>query len=76
MLAAFAAAFAAVIAAVAKLERSTAREAAQRYAPTLVPIAAFYFIAHYFLYLFYIGQLTPAVVFDPLDRGWFPDYRP
>lgn len=48
----------------------------ERYAPTLIPIAAAYFIAHYTLYLFYVGQLTPRVVLDPGGSGWFPEYRP
>lgn len=49
---------------------------AERYAPTLIPIAAVYFIAHYALYLFYVGQLTPRVVLDPGGSGWIPEYRP
>lgn len=51
-------------------------EAAGRYAPTLIPIAAVYFAAHYLLYLFYVGQLTPLVALDPFAQGWFPEYRP
>ena len=50
-------------------------DVAERYAPTLIPIAAVYFIAHYILYLFYAGQLTPAVVIDPTGRD-FLEYRP
>lgn len=49
---------------------------ARRYAPTLIPIAAAYFVAHYALYLFYVGQLTPRVILDPSGSGWFPEYRP
>ena len=49
---------------------------AERYAPTLIPIASVYFIAHYALYLFYIGQLTPRVVLDPSGTGWISEYRP
>ena len=48
----------------------------ERYAPTLIPIAAVYFVAHYTLYLFYVGQLTPRVVLDPGGSGWIPEYRP
>lgn len=42
----------------------------------MIPIAAVYFIAHYFLYLFYVGQLTPGVVLDPLGTEWLGDYQP
>ena len=48
---------------------------AARYAPTLIPIAAVYFIAHYFLYWLYVGQLTPGTVADPFEREWVPDYK-
>jgi hypothetical protein len=49
---------------------------ARRYAPTLIPIAAVYFVSHYFLYLVYAGQYTYGVVADPLGREWVPDYVP
>lgn len=49
-------------------------ETARRYAPTLIPISAVYFIAHYFLYLVYVGQFTGSAVLDPLEREWVPDY--
>jgi hypothetical protein len=68
--------FLAVIALVAVLQRVSIGSAAETYAPTLIPIAAVYFLAHYVLYLFYVGQVTPGVVLDPFDLGWFPDYRP
>jgi len=55
-------------------ERSPVKTAA-RYAPSLIPIAAVYFIAHYFLYWFYVGQLTPGTVADPFEREWVPDYN-
>ncbi|MGH2847073.1 MAG: hypothetical protein ACRDL0_13815 [Thermoleophilaceae bacterium] len=61
---------------VARLERSPFEDTVSRYAPSLIPIAAVYFIAHYFLYLFYVGQLTPGVVLDPLGQGWVANYRP
>ena len=73
---AFALAFLLVCALVSRLEEGGLAEIASRYAPTLIPIAAAYFIAHYFLYLFYLGQLTPKVVLDPFERGWIGDYRP
>lgn len=68
--------FVGVVALVSLLQDVPFGTAAETYAPTLIPIAAVYFFAHYFLYLFYVGQLTPGVVFDPFDLGWFPDYRP
>jgi len=49
-------------------------ETARRYAPTLIPISAVYFVAHYFLYLVYVGQFTGSAVLDPLEREWVPDY--
>jgi hypothetical protein len=47
-------------------------EAARRYAPTLVPIAAVYFVAHYFTYFLIAGQDTLAVIIDPFAQGWNP----
>jgi hypothetical protein len=48
------------------------REAARLFAPTLIPIAAVYFVAHYFTYLLVGGQSTLAVLIDPFGRGWNP----
>ena len=76
IVAAFAAVYLLAAAVVARLEDGSPFEVARRYAPTLIPIAAVYFIAHYALYLFYVGQLTPRVVLDPTDSGWIPEYRP
>jgi hypothetical protein len=45
---------------------------ARRYAPTLVPIAGVYFIAHYFTYLLIVGQATLGVIVDPFGRSWNP----
>ncbi|HET7450608.1 MAG TPA: hypothetical protein VFJ78_08410 [Gaiellaceae bacterium] len=45
---------------------------ARRYAPTLIPIAAVYFTAHYFAYLLIAGQNTLAVVVDPFGHSWDP----
>jgi hypothetical protein len=70
---AFVLAFLAVVGLVSRLEGATLTDAARRYAPTLIPIAAVYFISHYFLYLIYAGQFTYAAVFDPLGREWVPD---
>lgn len=71
---AFALAFLAVSALVSLAEPGGVRAAARRYAPSLIPIAAVYFISHYFLFLVYAGQLTPAAVLDPFEREWIPDY--
>lgn len=76
VVAVFSLAFIVVCAVLARFEGGSAAELAARYAPTLIPIAAVYFIAHYFLYLFYLGQLTPGLVLDPFEREWVPDYRP
>jgi hypothetical protein len=70
---AFVLAFLAVVALVSRLEGAALADAARRYAPTLIPIAAVYFVSHYFLYLIYAGQFTYAAVFDPLGREWVPD---
>lgn len=76
IVAAFAAVYLLAAAVASWLEEGSPLEVAQRYAPTLIPIAAVYFIAHYALYLFYLGQLTPRVVLDPTGSGWIPEYRP
>ena len=73
IVAAFVLAFIAVVGLVSGLERASVADAARRYAPTLIPIAAVYFISHYFIYLIYAGQFTFAAVFDPLGREWVPD---
>ena len=46
--------------------------ATRLYAPTLIPIAAAYFVAHYFVYLVFAGQLTVGVLVDPFGHGWNP----
>jgi len=63
---------AAVVAAFVVAYVLVARGRARDVAPTLVPIAAVYFAAHYFAYLLIAGQYTLAVVVDPLARGWDP----
>ena len=73
---AFAALYLLAAALVSLREEGSPLEVARRYAPTLIPIAAVYFIAHYALYLFYTGQLTPRVVLDPSGSGWIREYRP
>jgi hypothetical protein len=76
VVAAFGVLFLLIVALVARLEGTTLEDAAARYGPSLIPIAAVYFIAHYVLYLFYVGQLIPTAALDPLGRGWIPNYRP
>jgi hypothetical protein len=60
---------------VSRFEEHDPVATAARYAPALIPIAAVYFIAHYFLYWLYVGQLTPGTIADPLEREWVADYR-
>jgi hypothetical protein len=67
----FVAAFFAVCAAVERTAAG-AREAVRRYAPTLIPIAAVYFAAHYFSYLLLAGQATLGVLVDPFGKSWNP----
>jgi hypothetical protein len=67
-----AAVFAAVAAAVGSRGRGF-HDAVSRYAPTLMPIVAVYFAAHYLLYLVSYGQLTWKVIVDPFERDWVPD---
>jgi hypothetical protein len=67
-----AAIFVAVAAAVGSRGRGF-HDAVARYAPTLMPIVAVYFAAHYLLYLVSYGQLTWKVIVDPLERDWVPD---
>jgi hypothetical protein len=43
---------------------------ARRFAPSLVPIALAYMIAHYFSLLAYQGQATAYLASDPLGKGW------
>ncbi len=76
VLAAFGVLFLGIVAVVARLEGTTLEDAVARYGASLIPIATVYFIAHYVLYLFYVGQLVPTAALDPLGRGWIPDYRP
>lgn len=59
---------------IGRLERSAASIAATRYAPSLIPIAAVYFIAHYLTYLVIYSQFTPGDLADPFEREWVPDY--
>ncbi len=56
-----------------RLTGTTASAAADRYGPTLLPIVAVYFAAHYLLYLVAYGQLTWKVIVDPFETDWVPD---
>ena len=56
----------------AMVGRGSVAESVRLYAPTLIPIAAAYFVAHYFVYLVFVGQLTMGVLVDPFGHGWNP----
>ena len=60
----------AAIAAMAAITGDTERELADVFAPSLMPIAAAYTIAHYFSYLLLEGQQIVAHISDPFGRGW------
>ena len=59
----------AAIAAMAALTGETEREMSEVFAPSLLPIAAAYTVAHYFSYLLLEGQQIIALVSDPFGRG-------
>jgi hypothetical protein len=46
------------------------RKVAQLFAPSLVPIAVGYQVAHNFAYLLEQGRTAWALISDPLGRGW------
>ena len=60
----------AAIAAMAAITGDDERELADAFAPSLIPIAAAYTIAHYFSYLLLEGQQIIAHLSDPFGRGW------
>ena len=60
----------AAIAAMANITGDAERELAEAFAPSLMPIAAAYTIAHYFSYLLLEGQQMIAHLSDPFGRGW------
>jgi hypothetical protein len=70
----FALAYIAICAAASLREERSIVRTAQRYAPTLIPIAAVYFIAHYFVYWFQLGQISLGNFADPFEHEWVPDY--
>jgi hypothetical protein len=49
-----------------------ARRHARLLAPTLIPIAAVYFGAHYIAYLLIDGQATLGTLVDPFGHSWNP----
>ena len=71
----FALAYIAFCALTASREEGSLVKTTQRYAPTLIPIASVYFIAHYFVYWFQLGQLSLGNFADPFEREWVPDYN-
>ena len=60
----------AAIAAMAAMTGDGETELAEAFAPSLMPIAAAYTIAHYFSYLLLEGQQIIAHASDPFGRGW------
>ena len=60
----------AAIAAMAAVTGDSERELAEVFAPSLLPIAAAYTVAHYFSYLLLEGQWIIAHLSDPFGRGW------
>ena len=48
----------------------SARETAQRFAFTLIPIAIGYHVAHYLVFLLVQGQYIIPLISDPFGRGW------
>ena len=60
----------AAIAAMAAITGDRERELADAFAPSLMPIAAAYTIAHYFSYLLLEGQQIIARISDPFGQGW------
>ncbi len=58
------------IAGMAAITGDSERELAEAFAPSLIPIAAAYTIAHYFSYLLLEGQLIITHLSDPFGRGW------
>jgi hypothetical protein len=69
----FAALYLGVSALVSRFEAGGPLGAARRYAPTLIPTAGVYFVAHYLTYLIIYSQFTWKVVIDPLETDWVPD---
>ena len=60
----------AAISVMAALTGDRERELSELFAPSLLPIAAAYTVAHYFSYLLLEGQQIIAHISDPFGRGW------
>ena len=60
----------AAIAVMAAVTGDTERQLSEVFAPSLLPIAAAYTVAHYFSYLLLEGQWIIAHLSDPFGRGW------
>ena len=60
----------AAISVMAALTGDHESELSELFAPSLLPIAAAYTIAHYFSYLLLEGQQVIAHISDPFGRGW------
>ena len=60
----------AAIAVMASVTGDTERDLTVVFAPSLLPIAAAYTVAHYFSYLVLEGQQIIAHLSDPFGRGW------
>jgi hypothetical protein len=70
---AFSLLFLAVCVLLSRFDAGGTLAAARRYAPTLIPIAGVYFVAHYLTYLIIYSQFTWKVLIDPLETDWVPD---
>ena len=55
---------------VARIGRGDARRTAVRFAPSLVPIAVAYSVAHYFSLAMFEGQSAWRLLSDPYGQGW------
>ena len=66
----FGAVFLAACALVGRIGGEGAGTAARRFAPSLVPIAVGYHVAHYFSYLLVQGQAALPLLSDPFGLGW------
>jgi hypothetical protein len=72
---AFTLAYIAVCALASRSEEGGLRGVISTYTPTLIPIAAVYFVAHYFLYFLLLAQTSGKVLADPFNIGWANDYN-
>jgi hypothetical protein len=70
---AFTLAYIAVCALAARSEQGGLRGVVTTYTPTLIPIAAVYFVAHYFAYFILVGQVSLGNFLDPFEKEWVPD---